>query len=319
MPTHDPHGEKDRAVTWSIAVFAHNEATRIAATLRSIQAAAQGIAVEVVVLANGCQDATADVVYALAAAWPRLRVAEILVADKANAWNEYVHRIAAMPPHGSPAMHVFVDGDVHIAPNALQALAQRMAQVPAAHAVGALPTTGRDRAGWSQRMLDHGTLAGGLYALRGDFVARLRQRGICLPQGLIGEDWLVSLWASHDLQPLAMVVESSGHVVFAPEAGFSFRSLSLWRGHDYRIYVRRLWRYAQRGVQYEMVWTWLWLHPPEPLPSDVHSLFVRAPAPSRLQWVGSTVGSLLRCLAVQKVRTVRARGHVPTSPAKVPF
>ena len=319
MPTHDSHCKKDKAGTWSIAVFAHNEATRIAATLRSIQAATQGMAVEVVVLVNGCQDATADVVYALAAAWPQLRVAEILVADKANARNEYVHRIAAVPPDSSLAMHVFVDGDVHVAPSALQALAERMAQVPAAHAVGALPTTGRDRAGWGQRMLAHGTLAGGLYALRGDFVARLRQRGICLPQGLIGEDWLVSLRASHDLQPLAMAVESSGHVVFAPEAGFSFRSLSLRRVQDCRTYARRLRRYAQRGVQYEMVWTWLWLHPPEPLPSDVHSLFVRAPAPSRLQWVGSTVGSLLRCLAVQKVRTVRARGHVPTSPAKVPF
>ena len=37
-----------------------------------------------------------------------------------------------------------------------------------------LPTAGRDREAWSRRMIAHGTLAGGLYALRGDFVERIR-------------------------------------------------------------------------------------------------------------------------------------------------
>ena len=319
MPTPDPKSVKDRAVTWSIAVFAHNEAACIAATLRSIEVAAQGMAVQVVVLANGCQDGTADVVRALAAASPQLRVVEIALADKANAWNAYVHHIAATPCANPPTLHVFVDGDVQVAPAALRALAERLDQVPMAHAVGALPTTGRDRAGWSQRMRDHGTLAGGLYALRGDFVARLRQRGIRLPQGLIGEDWLVSLWAGRDLQPVAMAVDSVEHVVFAPAAGFSFQSLSPWRAQDYRTYARRLWRYAQRGVQYEMVWQWLWLRPPESLPPDVPTLYAQAPAPSRLRWTGSGVGSLLRCLAVQQVRRVQARGRAMPGAPKVPF
>ena len=292
---------------------------RIADSLRSIEVAAQGTAVQIVVLANGCQDGTAEVVRALVAASPYLRLVEIAVADKANAWNEYVHRIAAAPGDSLPTMHVFVDGDVQVAPGALRALAERLDQVPLAHAVGALPTTGRDRAGWSQRMLEQGTLAGGLYALRGDFVARLRQRGICLPQGLIGEDWLVSLWAARDLQPIAMAVDSTEYVVFAPGAGFSFRSLSPWRPEDYRTYMRRLWRYAQRGVQYEMVWKWLWLRPPESLPPDVPALYAQAPAPSRLQWVGSGVGSVLRFWAVQQVRRVQAGGHALPGAPKVPF
>ena len=95
----------------SIAVFAHNEAPRIAATLRSIEAAAQGMAVEVVVLANGCQDGTAQVVRGLMAASPHVRVVEIAMADKANAWNTYVHTVAT-----TPTLHVFVDGDVQVAP-----------------------------------------------------------------------------------------------------------------------------------------------------------------------------------------------------------
>jgi hypothetical protein len=103
-----------------------------------------------------------------------------------------------------------------------------------------------------------------------------------------------------------MEVEGSDYVVFAPNAGFAFRSLSPWRLQDYRIYLRRLWRYAQRGVQYEMVWQWLRLRLPESLPPDVQTLYAQAPTPSRLLWTGSALGSLLRCLAVQKVRRVRA-------------
>jgi hypothetical protein len=140
-------------------------------------------------------------------------------------------------------------------------------------------------------------------------VQTLRQRGIRLPQGLVGEDWMVSLWAGRDLQPIAMAEDGRGYVVFAPDAGFAFRSLSPWRLRDYRTYLRRLWRYAQRGVQHEMVWQWLWLRLPESLPPDVQTLYAQAGTPSRLLWTGSALGSLLRCLAVQKVRRVR-RGQL---------
>ena len=288
------------AATWSVAVFAHNEAKRIAATLESIAVAADGAALDVVVLANGCRDRTAAIVHELAQASPRLRVVEIPLGDKANAWNHYVHTLGV-----TADMHVFVDGDVQVEPGALPALAAALAGRPTANAAGALPTTGRDREAWSARMQANGTLAGGLYALRGEFVERIRQRGIRLPQGLIGEDWLVSVLAKSELQPLAMEPASNQRVVFAPQAGFAFRSLSPWRPADYRVYLRRLWRYALRGVQFEMVLGWLWHYPPETLPPEIEQLYLRARPPSRLKWVGWT--SPLRLWAVQKVRGVRAK------------
>jgi hypothetical protein len=236
----------------------------------------------------------------LALTSPRLRVVEIPLGDKANAWNHYVHTLAI-----AADMHVFVDGDVQVEPGALPALAAALAEVPTANAAGALPTTGRDREAWRVRMLAHGTLAGGLYALPGAFVERIRQRAIRLPQGLIGEDWLVSVLANSDLQPLAMDPVAGQRVVFARQAGFAFRSLSPWRPTDYRVYLRRLWRYALRGVQFEIVLGWLWHYPPESLPPEIEQLYLRARPPSRLKWVGWT--SPLRLRAVQKVRGVRAQ------------
>ncbi|SDP37980.1 Glycosyltransferase involved in cell wall bisynthesis [Rhodoferax sp. OV413] len=288
------------AATWSVAVFAHNEAKRIAATLNSIAAAADGAALDVVVLANGCRDRTAAIVREMALASPRLRVVEIALGDKANAWNYYVHTLAI-----AADMHVFVDGDVQVEPGALPALAAALAEVPSANAAGALPSTGRDREAWSARMLSNGTLAGGLYALPGQFVERIRQRAIRLPQGLIGEDWLVSVLAKSDLQPLAIDPAAGQRVVFARQAGFAFRSLSPWRPADYRVYLRRLWRYALRGVQFEIVLGWLWHYPPEALPPEIEQLYMRARPPSRLKWVGWT--SPLRLWAVQRVRGVRAK------------
>lgn len=304
-PFADIHGKLGMIPTWSIAVFAHNEANGIAATLRSIDVAAQGTEARVFVLVNGCRDHTATIARALALASVQLQVVEIPLADKSNAWNLYLHTIAATPQTDSARLHAFIDGDVLIEPDSLHALAAAFEEVPTANAAGALPSSGRDRDAWCRRMVANGTLAGGLYALRGDFVERIRKRNIRIPLGFIGDDWLVSLWAKSDLNPLVAATPLAPRVVFANQAGFSFRSLSPWRPGDYRIYGRRLWRYALRGVQFEMVLGWLWHQLPESLPHDVEQLYQLALPPSRLKWVGWS--SVLRFLAVQNIRNLRER------------
>ncbi|WP_265946003.1 glycosyltransferase family 2 protein [Dechloromonas sp. A34] len=291
--------------TWSIAVFAHNEAANIAATLESIRVVEDGITIRVVVLANGCIDSTASIVRELARLHHNLQVVEIPLADKANAWNLYIHEISANPSLSLAEMHVFIDGDVQVVPGSLAALAAAFEQAPTANAAGGLPVTGRDHEAWSRRMLANGTLAGGLYALRGSFVERIRQRGIRIPQGLIGEDWLVSLLAKSDLQPLAGNHYAVLRIVFPSAAGFSFRSLEPWHLKDWIIYLRRLWRYALRGVQFEMLFGWLMYKPPDALPPNVEQVYRLALPPSRLKWIGRT--SPLRFLAIQRIRSLRTR------------
>lgn len=290
----------------SVAVFAHNEANRIADTARSVLLAGAEASTEVVILANGCRDHTAAVARKLASLHPNLHVVEIAVADKANAWNHYVHEIAAASPFREAQMHVFVDGDVRVQAGSFEAFATAFEQHPSANAVGALPLTGRDREAWTRRMLVGGTLAGGLYALSGSFLDRIRRSGIRIPQGLIGEDWLVSLLAGSDLRPLLADPHPASHLLFAANAGFSFRSLSPWRLRDYRTYLRRLWRYSLRSVQFEMLAGWLLHRHPGEMPANVEDLYRLGTPPSRLKWVGAT--SILRTLAVQKVRLVRASG-----------
>lgn len=235
-----PTGGDGQSASWSVAIFAHNEAAHIAAAIERVLAESPAHALTVVVLANGCSDRTVAIAEELAGHHANLQVVDIALADKANAWNHYVHQVCAQAPHAQAGMHVFVDGDVTIQAGSLAALAAAFAHYPKVNATGALPCNGRDRAGWTRRMLANGTLAGGLYALNGRFVERLRQRAIGIPRGLIGEDWAVSLYAQSDLQPLLRTLPDAAHVAFAQTAGFAFRSLSPWRPGDYRIYLRRL-------------------------------------------------------------------------------
>ena len=187
------------STTYSVAVFAYNEALKLAGTIKSIQAASQGTQCEIVILANGCRDETVTVAQELTACYSNVHVVEIDQADKANAWNHYVHEISVRHPFCDAHLHVFVDGDVQVESASFRAFSTVLAQNPLANALGALPTSGRNRAAWSQRMVATGRLAGGLYALNGTFLDRIRQRRICIPRGLIGEDWAVSLLAQSDL------------------------------------------------------------------------------------------------------------------------
>jgi hypothetical protein len=291
---------------WALAVFAHNEATHIEAALRQVAAAAGGEPVAVCVLANGCTDATAAVVRACAAWLPDLWLCEIALGDKANAWNRFVHEAFDDVRAAGIDAFFFTDGDVTMGPGALPALASVFDQVASVNGAGALPATGRDRDAWRQRMVDNGMLAGNLYALRGEFVRRLRARGVRLPKGLIGEDfcvsWLVATAAGehiHRRPPEPMCA-------FHPDASFSFRSLSPWRWRDQRTYWRRKWRYAVRGLQHQMLVQLLIQRGLHAMPADVAALYATAPLPSRLLWVG-WIDTPMRTLAMLKIRAARRR------------
>ena len=93
----------------AVIVPAHDEAATIAACLASV--AAEGD-FDVVVVCNGCTDATAAVARS---AVPRVRVVELPEAGKAAALNVGDREVAGFP-------RVYVDADVVFAPGALRAL-----------------------------------------------------------------------------------------------------------------------------------------------------------------------------------------------------
>lgn len=250
---------------WAIAVFAHNEAENIAASLDSLIGAGLGPHDRVVVLANGCRDATEAVVRAYAASHAQVELASIALGDKSNAWNRFVHEYA-----GRAQAYIFLDGDCLAGAGALPALVSALVAEPQARAAAALPTTGRHGAVTRLRMIEHRDLAGNLYALSADFVDRLRAGGVRLPIGLIGEDSLVGALVKWDLAP--------GHwreerVVPVPEAGFAFRSLNPRSWHDIRLYFNRRIRYSMRGFQLTMVRALIGEAGLAALPADIRSAY----------------------------------------------
>ena len=232
---------------WPVAIFAHNEAENITKCLDSLPAAAPGQRIAAFVLANGCTDDTEEIVANYARARDDVHLVHIDVGDKCNAWNEFVHLHA---PRSRTLF--FIDGDVRAAPGALEALQRGLDTHPEANAAAALPGSGRSQTAFRRMLIDEGGVAGNLYALRGRFADRIRDAGIRLPIGLVGDDGLVGTLAHNDLDP-RKGDWSRARVVTCPDAMFVFDPLSLWRPDHWRLYWRRQINYAVRARQFRML------------------------------------------------------------------
>ncbi|PYF99673.1 Glycosyl transferase family 2 [Georgenia satyanarayanai] len=105
-----------------VVVPAHDEAAVIGRLLRALTAG--GVDLEVVVVANGCTDATAEV----ARAFPGVRVLETPVPSK-------MHALALGDRHVSRFPRFYVDADVVIGTRDLSALGAALSE-PGVHAAG---------------------------------------------------------------------------------------------------------------------------------------------------------------------------------------
>jgi len=264
----------------SVAIFAHNISGVIDACIKSVLSSAPDNSVTLYILANGCTDSTENVVRSLHAEKTNVHLVSIPLADKANAWNHYVHELA---PEGD--LHFFIDGDVEVELGALSCIAETMDKNPVVNAVGAVPIVGRDRANWIERMISFGRVSGGLYALRGSFLQCLRQNDVKLPIGFIGEDFLVSALAK-DMHSLQGFYTQSPLLQIERHAGFSFRQLSPMRFRDYLSYFRRLVRYRIRDYQLSMLMHHLKIHSNCALPDSVEQMYGKAHLLPRYYWRG---------------------------------
>jgi hypothetical protein len=100
-------------------------------------------------------------------------------------------------------------------------------------------------------MLKNGGLAGNLYALSKHFVDRLRLLKVCLPIGFIGDDGLVGSLAYWDLEPRNEWDKAK--IVVCEEAQFKYKSLSVFRKHDWQVQHKRMLRYSIRRWQNKMI------------------------------------------------------------------
>lgn len=191
----------------SLGIMAWNEAEVIGVSLASLldqslpaRLAALNARLEIVVVPNGCTDATADVAAAalrrLAAPFPSDRltwkVCNLPEPGKANAWNRYVHELS------DPAADylILMDADIRFThPDTLWNMVQALERDPHAVIATDLPQKHvlfKERRGFIDRLslavgrmtqAAPGQLTGQLYVARAPVLRR-----IVLPPGLIVED-----------------------------------------------------------------------------------------------------------------------------------
>lgn len=172
----------------AIAVMAHNEEQRIARCLESLPLGEAGYDIHVVV--NGTTDRTAQIARGFAG----VTVHDWEQGGKSRSWNRFVFDT----PVPSARHFVFVDGDAQVQSGSISALVKRLNE-GGVNAASAFPGNGRRVEAYREEMRREHGLFGDLYALHGNFVARMREADIRLPDDLIGDDGLLCALAKTDL------------------------------------------------------------------------------------------------------------------------
>lgn len=295
----------DTNVTWPVAVFAHNEATRIKACLDSVLNQSSDVPLQVYVLVNGCTDATEAVVDEYARRVKNVVRLSLALGDKVNAWNVFVHELC---PDAEVAF--FVDGDVEICTGAFRALASTLKAHSEANAAAGVPSTGRGREHMTRLVMDKHLILGNLYALRGSLIHEMREARCRMPVGYMGDDGLLTSLVKWNLRPDADFHDS--RVAGSPQAQFAFRSLSPFRIGDWRVYVDKQIRYSLRYFQHELLRERLVAKGLDGMPSSVDGLYRGAGDLSLRPRPGSTL--IFDFLALRRLRkrarTAQATGDI---------
>jgi glycosyltransferase involved in cell wall biosynthesis len=228
-----------------IAVLAHQEEARITTCLNSLPLDDAGAVIHVIV--NGSTDRTAAIARDIAARHENVIVHEFAEGGKSRSWNRFMFDTLA----GFYPLHVFVDGDAEVAAGSINALASTLASNPCANAASALPLNGRKIEHYQSAMRREHGLFGDLYALRGDFVARMKARNIRLPDDLVGDDGLLAALAKTDLENEDNWDDT--RVAICEAAGFFCEPFRLADRQSWRLQYKRMINYSVRHLQNRMI------------------------------------------------------------------
>lgn len=265
-------------VQWAAVVFARNEAGSIAGCIAALAAAGRGVAdLDIAIILNGTGDDSAGrAAAALRAAGRPGRIWAIEEGCKANAFNQYVHRLRP-----AARTYFFIDGYAAVAEDALRRLAAALDAAPMAQAAAATPSTGRSAARLRAHMIREPGLHGSLFALRGTFVQRIAQAGFRLPLRMYRGDGLIGSMVLHDLdtadggwRPERIVVE--------PGATWRAPDLRPWRARDLRRHWNRLVQQARGRLQWGAVRAAIYPGGYAALPADADD--------SALRWMAAAPG-----------------------------
>lgn len=228
---------------WAIVVFACRESLGVLEqTLAAVVAARCPPLGTVDVIVNGNREladalVASPQVHAVAGSL-RLRVWSIPVADKANAWNEYVHHI-----WGGEGVAFFIDGYVRLHPDAVKRLGAAVTARADALGGTGVPTGGRTARSVRESLVREGGYHGNFCCLTAAAMAELRRRGIRLPRGLYRVDSLMGALISFRLRP-DLHPWAPRSIAVAADASWDVDEKRWWRWRDLRAKWSRLSRQA---------------------------------------------------------------------------
>jgi glycosyltransferase involved in cell wall biosynthesis len=248
-----------------VTVLAHNEEARIAKCLGSLPLGNPDVVIHVVV--NGSSDRTAEIARAIAADTDNIAVHEFSEGGKARSWNRFI--LDELGQHHK--FHIFADGDAEILNGSVGALVESLTQNPHANAASGFPRNGRKVAYYGQQIRYQNGMFGDLYALRGEFLTRMKTAGIRLPEDLIGDDGLLCALAKTDLQSEASY--DSTRVLPCEQAGFLCEPISLWSPASWKLQYRRMINYSVRHFQNMMITSIMRGAGPKDLPTLLSVLY----------------------------------------------
>lgn len=281
---------------WPVMVLAHNEAKRITRCLDSVFASDPGAKLNVFVMANGCTDATEDIVRDYGTKHPGVNVVSIKMGDYCNAWNVFIHHIV---PKYAPDAEVcfFMDGDCRVHPGSFSELARGLAGDDQANAAGSIPMSGRSRVEDTRSMVEGRSFYANLYALKGRIVREMAQKNVRLPLKLEGDDGLICALVKWDLDPRREW--NDRRVVPCPKAGFLFEPVSPFDIHAWRPYLRRLVRYGRRGYEFDLLGPRLKKRGLEGMPEHISEIYTDADK-LKLRWKG--IYTITNLIALRQLR-----------------
>lgn len=197
-----------------------------------------------------------------------LRIFHVPVADKAHAWNAYVHELWP-----GAALAFFIDGYARVMPDALSSIRRGIGDDAEILGGTGVPTQGRSASRLRAQMLRHGGIHGNLYALRGWVMEHFRATGFRLPFGLYRTDSTVGSAVKFRLDPARH--EWNERRLFV-DAGATWTVAEAVRSplHLLRGQFRRRLRQAQGMLENRAVRQHLAVEhrKPEALPKTAHAL-----------------------------------------------
>lgn len=198
----------------------------------------------------------------------RVRVWSLVLGDKANAWNTYLHRIWE-----GEDLAFFIDGYVRLHQKSLQQLLRSLKANPQALGGTGVPTTGRSAKEIRTRMLIEGGFYGNLCCVKGLVIAEIRRRKIRIPLGLYRVDSLMGAMLYFGLNPKEHIWQTY-RIIVDGEASWDLDLKQWWRWSDLMAKKKQIERQLRGSVENAAVKFFFKIvkEKPELLPGDCQSL-----------------------------------------------